>query len=197
MCQGGDFTNQDGTGGESIYGGKFPDENFRLTHTGAGILSMANAGPNTNGSQFFMCTAKTEWLDGKHVVFGEVVEGFEIMRAMEKMGSQSGKCKQVCRIEDCGVVPDADEEAARQEAIELSEAKKIRDAARTKELEEKLAKGEDSEEDEKEDMGMVLPQVSNHSASKPLTHLADSPPGGTRRHEAYRAETLRAQAADE
>jgi peptidylprolyl isomerase len=178
MCQGGDFTNQDGTGGESIYGGKFPDENFRLTHTGAGILSMANAGPNTNGSQFFMCTAKTEWLDGKHVVFGEVVEGFEIMRAMEKMGSQSGKCKQVCRIEDCGVVPDADEEAARQEAIELSEAKKIRDAARTKELEEKLAKGEDSEEDEKEDMGMVLPQVSNHSASK-----LDSPCGfPPRRH---------------
>ncbi|ETW76058.1 hypothetical protein HETIRDRAFT_481579 [Heterobasidion irregulare TC 32-1] len=104
MLQGGDFTKHNGTGGKSIYGEKFADENFQLKHTKPGILSMANAGKNTNGSQFFITTVVTNWLDGAHVVFGEVLEGFELVKKIEGLGSQSGSPKAKVTIAQSGTV---------------------------------------------------------------------------------------------
>ncbi len=101
MIQGGDFTKGNGTGGKSIYGDRFPDENFEIKHTEAGLLSMANAGPNTNGSQFFITLAATPWLDGKHVVFGKVVEGMDVVQAMEAEGSRSGETRRPVVLESC------------------------------------------------------------------------------------------------
>jgi peptidylprolyl isomerase len=103
MLQGGDFTNHNGTGGESIYGERFNDENFQVQHDVPGLLSMANAGPNTNGSQFFITTISTPWLDGHHVVFGKVESGMELVKEVEKIGSSSGRCSKTVTIVSAGV----------------------------------------------------------------------------------------------
>ncbi|KAF9029114.1 cyclophilin [Hymenopellis radicata] len=104
MLQGGDFTRHNGTGGKSIYGEKFADENFQLKHTKPGILSMANAGKNTNGSQFFITTVVTSWLDGAHVVFGECIEGLDLVKQVEALGTASGTPKKKVVISASGVV---------------------------------------------------------------------------------------------
>merc|ERR1712062_915690 len=102
MCQGGDFTNRNGTGGKSIYGPRFADENFQLKHAGPGILSMANRGPGTNSSQFFLCTVETPHLNGMHVVFGQVVKGYSVVKAIEKVGSASGSTSHNVIVKNCG-----------------------------------------------------------------------------------------------
>lgn len=104
MIQGGDVTQHNGMGGTSIYGSKFRDENFKLKHSGAGVLSMANAGPDTNSSQFFITLGPTGHLDGKHVVFGVVLEGWEVAKMIESRGSRSGSVKGKVLIEKCGIL---------------------------------------------------------------------------------------------
>eukprot|EP00605_Chrysophyceae_sp_TOSAG23-4_P000806 GSChrysophyteH1.ASY1.ANO1.896.1 assembled CDS len=104
MLQGGDFTTGDGRGGESIYGGKFEDEGFQLNHDQPGLLSMANSGRNTNGSQFFITTVPTPHLNGKHVIFGKVIKGMDVVSAVEEVGSRSGACSQEVQIVDCGIL---------------------------------------------------------------------------------------------
>merc|ERR1712183_228100 len=105
MMQGGDFTNGDGTGGKSIYGAKFPDENFKLKHLGEGYLSMENAGPDTNGSQFFITFVQTPWLDGRHTVFGKVTKGMDVARKIEKTKTNNrDKPMKDIKITDCGAL---------------------------------------------------------------------------------------------
>jgi peptidyl-prolyl isomerase F (cyclophilin D) len=108
MNQGGDTTNHNGSGGESIYGGSFEDENFDVQHSGAGMISMANAGPNTNGSQFFITTVATSWLDGHHVVFGKVVDGMNVVKAIESVGSSNGTPSKKVVISGCGELHSAE-----------------------------------------------------------------------------------------
>ena len=111
MCQGGDFTHRNGRGGKSIYGDRFADENFKLQHLGCGVLSMANCGRNTNGSQFFLCTAVTRHLNGKHVVFGQVVKGYDVVKAVESVGSMGGGTSCKISIEACGELSEAEKAA--------------------------------------------------------------------------------------
>jgi len=101
MIQGGDITRGNGKGGDSIYGGRFPDENFQLKHDGPGVLSMANSGPGTNSSQFFITVNQTPWLNGKHVVFGEVIDGMDVVKEMEAQGTRSGKPQKKVVLAEC------------------------------------------------------------------------------------------------
>ena len=132
MCQGGDFTRGNGTGGRSVYGAKFADENFFLKHTGPGVLSMANSGPNTNGSQFFLCTDRTEHLDGKHVVFGTITSGYdEVVNRMDGLGSRSGTPRLKVMIAKCGEITSEDKKRKREEEEE-NEASERRAAVKSK-----------------------------------------------------------------
>ncbi|KAG5501155.1 hypothetical protein JIQ42_06153 [Leishmania sp. Namibia] len=162
MIQGGDFTRGNGTGGESIYGMTFRDESFSGKagrHTGLGSLSMANAGPNTNGSQFFICTAATPWLDGKHVVFGRVIDGLDVVKKVERLGSSSGKTRSRIVVSDCGEL--AAENTKEQQQLQQQQlAKAVVDR---RPVEGKKAVAEKKAPSAKEE---ALPQASATSAAR-------------------------------
>ncbi|KAG5504693.1 hypothetical protein GH5_05317 [Leishmania sp. Ghana 2012 LV757] len=162
MIQGGDFTRGNGTGGESIYGMTFRDESFSGKagrHTGLGCLSMANAGPNTNGSQFFICTAATPWLDGKHVVFGRVVDGLDVVKKVERLGSSSGKTRSRIVVSDCGEL--AAENTKEQQQLQQQQlAKAVVDR---RPVEGKMVVAEKKAPSAKEE---ALPQASATSAAR-------------------------------
>ena len=172
MAQGGDFTNHNGTGGESIYGEKFGDENFSQKHTGRGILSMANAGPNTNGSQFFLCFKSTPHLDGKHVVFGKVTKGLEILDKLEACGSMSGGTNKECLIADCGQIyyqpseePAPKRAGFKRVAIEEDESSEDEEAQQEPKEEESRAKEETKTEDTKKSGIQEISSSENKESS--------------------------------
>ncbi|CAM9333092.1 unnamed protein product [Ectocarpus fasciculatus] len=149
MCQGGDFSNKNGTGGESIFGGKFRDENFTKRHTKAGLLSMANAGPNTQGSQFFITLKATPHLDGKHCVFGELVQGADILNRMANVTvgpSDKPVFGEDVVIADCGIVPARGLSEGAREKSNKKESKK-KDKKSKKEKKEKKRKHDKDHDD--------------------------------------------------
>mmetsp|Transcript_11808 Transcript_11808/g.15991 ORF Transcript_11808/g.15991 Transcript_11808/m.15991 type:complete len:538 (+) Transcript_11808:54-1667(+) len=175
MCQGGDFTSGDGTGGESIYGVKFEDENFNLKHEGAGTLSMANAGPNTNGSQFFMCTAHTPWLDGKHVVFGSVMDGLKLLQRLDTFGTKEGTPTKQIRIHDCGQLMEEDFAANEATSAQRAALKREEDEAFRASRETRLPGMEDADSASVRRLREMLPtQLGRFQGRKFAAQFSDS-----------------------
>ncbi|KAG9398298.1 hypothetical protein AC1031_014887 [Aphanomyces cochlioides] len=188
MCQGGDFSNRNGTGGESIYGAKFKDENFLHRHTRAGLLSMANAGPNTNGSQFFITLAPTKHLDGKHVVFGEVIKGMDVVYAMEAVPKgRNDKPTHDVVIADCGVLEEdsyKDKEAKREKKAmkkALKKEKKRLKKEKKKEKKRRKRRSDSSDSCSSESprgrSPMKKPRVDDRrSRTPPRRNVSETPP---------------------